>query len=55
MKIITIFILSFGALTAYADLVPVRSPFDPRVRYADYRPDDVVMIATARGVMTRVF
>ncbi len=54
MKIITIFILSFGALTACADLVPVRSPFDPRVRYADYRPDDVVMIATARGVMTRV-
>ncbi len=54
MKFITIFIMSFCALVAHADLVPVRSPSDLRVRYADYRPDDVVVIATARGVMTRV-
>ena len=37
-----------------AGQVPTQSQADGRVRFADYKTDDVVEIAVALGVMTRV-
>ena len=54
MKRAAIFSLSLLALVSRADLVPVKGQSDLRVRYADYKSDDVVVVAVALGVMTRV-
>jgi type IV secretion system protein VirB9 len=54
MKLAAILSLVLLALVARADLVPVKGQSDLRVRYADYKPDDVVVVAVALGVMTRV-
>ena len=40
--------------SASADSIPYRSAQDPRVRYVDYKPDEVFTIATALGVVTRI-
>jgi type IV secretion system protein VirB9 len=41
-------------LSTLADSIPTRSAADARVRYVDYKSDDVVVIATALGVVTRI-
>lgn len=49
-------IIHFGlsSMAAHAAAIPVRSSADERVRYVDYKSDDVVVIATAMGVVTRI-
>jgi type IV secretion system protein VirB9 len=42
-----------GAVAFGAD-VPKPSDFDPRVRYVDYRKDDVTVVNVRRGAVTRI-
>lgn len=47
-------LLGFSTQTTLAGTIPSRSQADERVRYVDYKSDDVVVIATALGVVTRI-
>lgn len=46
--------LAIGIGGVCAGQIPMQSPADQRVRFADYKSDDVVVISVALGVMTRV-
>jgi type IV secretion system protein VirB9 len=46
--------LGLTSMSIHAATIPGRSSSDERVRYVDYKADDVVVIATALGVVTRI-
>lgn len=51
----TVWIASAGiGATAFGADVPVPSGFDARVRYVDYRKDDVTVVNVRRGAVTRI-
>src|SRR5580658_2959448 len=47
-------IMVMEGVAAFAADVPQPSSFDPRVRYVDYRGDDVTVVYVRRGSVTRI-
>lgn len=43
-----------SSVTAHAAIFPTPSPSDRRVAFVDYKSDDVIVIATSLGVVTRI-
>jgi type IV secretion system protein VirB9 len=56
MRVFTVLVLAFGVLMrgVVAAEMPKASDLDARVRYVDYRADDVTVVAVRRGVVTRI-
>jgi type IV secretion system protein VirB9 len=52
--LLAVTLLGFNTQPTLAGTIPSRSQADERVRYVDYKSDDVVVIATALGVVTRI-
>jgi type IV secretion system protein VirB9 len=49
-----VLLLSIFPAFAFAELVPKKGPYDPRVRIVEYNPLDVVKISTFYGVSTHI-
>jgi type IV secretion system protein VirB9 len=52
--LLAVTLLGFNTQLTLAGTIPTKSQADERVRYVDYKSDDVVVIATALGVVTRI-
>lgn len=52
--LLAVLLMGLNTPFALAGTIPSRSQADERVRYVDYKSDDVVVIATALGVVTRI-
>jgi type IV secretion system protein VirB9 len=52
--LLAVMLMGLNNSLALAGTIPSRSQADERVRYVDYKSDDVVVIATALGVVTRI-
>lgn len=54
LKVIFLVGVACIATNAGAAIVPERSPYDPRIRYADYNDADIVSLDTVAGVGTMI-
>lgn len=52
--VLAVMLIGLNTPLTLAATFPSRSPADERVGYVDYKSDDVVVIATALGVVTRI-